>query len=129
MSSSDNILVLPEKNKDCFSQLLIVSFWPQGSKETSSFQLGQFPIFHGLCFLQVLTYHFIAPFVPSNADRPLIILLQMLYFLDHVSLHTDRAQFAQEEKKTQANERNDLCRVKLLIKHSTALTGNVRAEV
>jgi hypothetical protein len=99
-------------------------YW--GARRHPASNLGSF---HALCSLQVLTYHFIAFFVPSNANRPLIILIQMLYFLDHVGLHTNRAEFVEEEKKTQAKERNRLRRVKLLIKHITALTGNVTAEV
>jgi hypothetical protein len=52
--------------------------------ETSSFD--------AMCSLQVLTYRFIAFFMASNADKPIIILLRMqIYFLDHVVFHTDHA--------------------------------------
>jgi len=35
----------------------------------------------------------------TNADKPLIIFLQMqIYFLDHVVLHSDQAEFVQEKE-------------------------------
>jgi hypothetical protein len=50
-----------------------------------------------VCPVRVLTYQFIAFFVPSNADKLLTILfLMQIHFLCHVLLHTDRAEFVQK---------------------------------